>query len=46
MLNRVCLADGIPLVNVVRRPEQADELRARPGRRTSSTAAPRRSRTT
>ena len=28
MLNRVCLADGIPLVNVVRRPEQADELRA------------------
>ncbi|MGH3307800.1 MAG: alcohol dehydrogenase catalytic domain-containing protein, partial [Nocardioides sp.] len=24
MLNRVCLADGIELVNVVRRPEQAD----------------------
>ena len=23
MLNRVCLADGIPLVNIVRRPEQA-----------------------
>lgn len=27
MLQRVCLADGIPLVNVVRRPEQAAELR-------------------
>jgi NADPH:quinone reductase len=27
MLNRVCLADGIELVNVVRRPEQADQLR-------------------
>ena len=23
MLNRVCLADGVPLVNIVRRPEQA-----------------------
>jgi hypothetical protein len=28
MLNRVCLADGVPLVNVVRRPEQAELLRA------------------
>jgi NADPH:quinone reductase-like Zn-dependent oxidoreductase len=27
MLNRICLADGVPLVNVVRRPEQADLLR-------------------
>jgi len=27
MLNRVCLADGIELVNIVRRPEQADLLR-------------------
>ena len=27
MLNRVCLADGVPLVNVVRRPEQAAALR-------------------
>jgi NADPH:quinone reductase-like Zn-dependent oxidoreductase len=27
MLNRVCLADGVPLVNVVRRPEQAELLR-------------------
>lgn len=28
MLNRICLADGVPLVNLVRRPEQADLLRA------------------
>ena len=28
MLNRLCLADGIPLVNVVRSPAQADVLRA------------------
>jgi NADPH:quinone reductase-like Zn-dependent oxidoreductase len=27
MLNRICLADGVPLVNVVRRPEQAAMLR-------------------
>jgi len=27
MLNRVCLADGVPLVNIVRRPEQAQLLR-------------------
>ncbi len=27
MLNRICLADGIGLVNIVRRPEQADLLR-------------------
>ena len=27
MLNRVCLADGVPLVNIVRRPEQATLLR-------------------
>ena len=27
MLNRICLADGIPLVNVVRKPEQAQLLR-------------------
>ncbi len=27
MLNRICLADGIPLVNLVRRPEQAELLR-------------------
>src|SRR6201997_1846394 len=28
MLNRLCLADGIALVNVVRSPAQADLLRA------------------
>ena len=28
MLQRICLADGVPLVNVVRRPEQAELLRA------------------
>jgi NADPH:quinone reductase-like Zn-dependent oxidoreductase len=28
MLHRICAADGIPLVNVVRKPEQADMLRA------------------
>jgi len=27
MLNRICLADGVPLVNIVRRPEQARLLR-------------------
>src|SRR3954469_1890402 len=27
MLNRICLADGVPLVNLVRRPEQAALLR-------------------
>ena len=27
MLNRICLADGVPLVNVVRRAEQARDLR-------------------
>jgi NADPH2:quinone reductase len=28
MLNRICVADGIPLVNLVRRPEHVDPLRA------------------
>lgn len=28
MLNRLCLADGVPLVNIVRRPEHVDLLRA------------------
>ena len=27
MLNRICIADGVPLVNIVRRPEQAALLR-------------------
>lgn len=29
MLNRICLKDGVPLVNIVRKPEQEDLLRAR-----------------
>ena len=28
MLNKVCIADGVPLVNIVRRPDQAEILRA------------------
>lgn len=28
MLVKICLADGVPLVNIVRRPEQADLLRS------------------
>jgi NADPH2:quinone reductase len=28
MLNRLCIAEGVPLVNIVRRPEQEDLLRA------------------
>ena len=28
MLQRICLAEGVPLVNIVRRPEQADLLRS------------------
>ncbi len=28
MLNRICLADGVQLINIVRRPEQASILRA------------------
>ncbi|HKY90017.1 MAG TPA: hypothetical protein VJM11_03220 [Nevskiaceae bacterium] len=28
MLNRICLQDGVPLVNVVRKPAQAEALRA------------------
>jgi NADPH2:quinone reductase len=27
MLNRICIADGVPLVNIVRKPEQAELLR-------------------
>src|SRR6202161_2938503 len=28
MLNRLCLEEGVPLVNIVRKPEQEDVLRA------------------
>ena len=48
--NRICLADGVPLVNIVRRPEQVEMLRehrapctsATPSARRSSTTSPRR----
>ncbi len=40
MLNRLCLKDGVPLVNVVRRPEQAELLRAQGARHVCSTESP------
>jgi len=40
MLNRICLADGIGLVNVVRRDEQVEMLRAEGARHVVSTASP------
>lgn len=40
MLNRICLKDGIPLVNIVRKPEQAALLREQGARHVCSTASP------
>jgi NADPH2:quinone reductase len=40
MLNRVCLDDGIPLVNIVRRPEQATALRDAGARHVCDSSAP------
>src|SRR6195952_3670260 len=40
MLNRLCLADGIGLVNIVRKPEQAELLAAQGARHVVSTASP------
>ena len=40
MLNRICLADGIGLVNVVRKPEQAALLREQGAKHVVSTASP------
>jgi len=40
MLNRVCLKDGVPLVNVVRRPEQEALLRAQGAAHVVCTASP------
>ncbi|HEX4234792.1 MAG TPA: zinc-binding dehydrogenase [Caldimonas sp.] len=40
MLNRICIADGIALVNVVRKPEQAALLREQGARHVVSTASP------
>ena len=40
MLNRLCLADGVPLVNIVRRAEQAALLRAQDARHVVDSSAP------
>ncbi len=40
MLNRICLADGVPLVNLVRKPEQAAALRAAGAAHICDTGAP------
>ncbi|HOM13214.1 MAG TPA: zinc-binding dehydrogenase [Rubrivivax sp.] len=40
MLNRICLHDGIALVNIVRRPEQAAILRDAGAKHVCSTASP------
>lgn len=40
MLNRICIADGVPLVNIVRKPEQEAVLRDAGARYVLSTAAP------
>jgi NADPH2:quinone reductase len=41
MLNRLCLADGVPLVNVVRRPEQVELLREQGARHVVNSESPR-----
>ena len=40
MLNRICLADGVPLVNVVRRPEQVALLREQGARHVCDSSEP------
>jgi NADPH2:quinone reductase len=40
MLNRICLADGIGLVNIVRKPEQVDLLRKAGAQHVCNAAAP------
>ena len=40
MLNRLCLTDGVPLVNIVRRPEQAEVLRAQGAEHVCDSSAP------
>ena len=40
MLNRICLADGIDLVNIVRKPEQEALLRGQGAKHVVSTASP------
>ncbi len=40
MLNRICLKDGIPLINLVRRPEQAALLRSQGAQHVIDTSTP------
>jgi NADPH:quinone reductase len=40
MLNRICLKDGIPLVNIVRKPEQAALLREQGAKQVCISSAP------
>jgi NADPH:quinone reductase len=40
MLNRLCIADGIPLVSIVRRPEQEELLRAAGARHVCDSSSP------
>jgi NADPH2:quinone reductase len=40
MLNRLCIQDGIDLVNVVRRPEQEELIRANGGKHVVNSSAP------
>ncbi|RNM16685.1 zinc-binding dehydrogenase [Nocardioides pocheonensis] len=40
MLNRICLTDGVPLVNIVRRPEQAALLREQGALHVCDSSAP------
>ncbi|WP_291014783.1 zinc-binding dehydrogenase [Hydrogenophaga sp.] len=40
MLNRICLKDGIGLVNIVRKPEQAELLREQGAKHVCSTGSP------
>jgi NADPH2:quinone reductase len=40
MLNRICIADGVPLVNIVRKPEQAELLRKAGAQHVCDSSAP------
>ncbi|MGE0598838.1 MAG: zinc-binding dehydrogenase [Dehalococcoidia bacterium] len=40
MLNKLCIADGIPLVNIVRKDEQADLLRSQGARYVCNSSSP------